>query len=90
MTETRKILLSVTWVLIILFFVGCKSNVFQTHWDSLQDGYINLRIQEYKIQARSGASYPDSLGIWEFYIGNEVTPFYSFYIENGKLKIWGF
>ncbi len=91
MTETRKIFLSVTWVLIILFFVGCQSNVFQTQWNSLlQDGYINLHIQEYKIQARGGAPYPDSLGIWEFYMGAEATPFYSFYFENGKIKSWGY
>jgi len=96
MTETRKILLSVTQVLVMLFCAGCQGYIFHAPpLNSPHDGRVYIVKPDYEFKALQGALYSakrcvDSSGILEIYMGTEMTPLCWFYFENGKIKGWGY
>ncbi len=83
-----RVLLSKILVLIMLFFMGCQSGVFQTQSDLPQSEHIDVHWQDYEIQPQR-VSCIDSLGIWECYMETEIASSNRFYFDNGKLKMWG-
>lgn len=81
--------MSIILALIMLFFLGCQSNIFQAHSDSPQDEHIDICSQDYETHAQSSVPRIDSLGIWECYMESHTNPSCRFYFDNGKLKRWG-
>ncbi len=51
-----RFLLRITLVLIVLFFIGCQSNVSQPHWGSRQDGHLDIHMQEYEMRVTAYCS----------------------------------